>query len=91
MVGVTTECSLQRPEKWSRGDTNMSDMKHLILKTPTGDRRVSAGDLLFFPASSEGAHKLTNTSATEKLVYIDFDVIRDLDVAIYPDSDKIGV
>ena len=31
------------------------------------------------------------TSATENLVYIDFDVIHELDVAIYPDSGKIGV
>lgn len=62
-----------------------------MLRTPKGEERVSAGDLLFFPASSEGAHKLTNTSSTEKLVYIDFDVIHDLDVAVYPDSEKIGV
>lgn len=61
------------------------------LKTPEGERPVSAGDLLFFPAGSEGAHKLTNTSSTEKLVYIDFDVIHDLDAAIYPDSGKIGL
>lgn len=62
-----------------------------MLKTPEGERPVSAGDLLFFPASPEGAHRLTNTSATEKLVYIDFDVIHDLDAAVYPDSGKIGV
>lgn len=62
-----------------------------LLKTPEGEKRVSAGDLLFFPAGSEGAHKLTNASATEMLVYIDFDVIHDLDAAIYPDSGKIGV
>ena len=52
---------------------------------------IISGELLFFPAGSGGAHKLTNTSATEKLVYIDFDVIHDLDVAVYPDSGKIGV
>lgn len=62
-----------------------------LLKTPTGERTVAAGDLLFFPAGSEGAHKLINSSATEKLVYIDFDVIHDLDAAIYPDSGKIGI
>lgn len=62
-----------------------------MLKTPQGNRKVNAGELLFFPASSEGAHKLTNTSETEKLVYLDFDVIHDLDVAVYPDSNKIGV
>lgn len=62
-----------------------------ILKTPEGERKVSAGELLFFPAGCEGAHKLSNTSATGKLVYIDFDVIHDLDAAVYPDSNKIGV
>ncbi|MBE6561533.1 MAG: cupin domain-containing protein [Ruminococcaceae bacterium] len=62
-----------------------------ILRTPEGERPVRAGDLLFFPASCEGAHKLTNTSSAEKLIYIDFDVIHDLDVAVYPDSGKIGI
>lgn len=62
-----------------------------VLKTPEGEKRVSAGDLLFFPAGSEGAHRLTNASAAETLVYIDFDVIHDLDAAVYPDSGKIGV
>ena len=62
-----------------------------LLRTPDGERVVHAGELLFFPAGSEGAHKLTNTSSTEKLVYIDFDAIHDLDAAVYPDSGKIGV
>ena len=62
-----------------------------LLRTPEGQTPVSAGDLLFFPANEHGAHKLTNTSATEKLVYLDMDVISDLDVAVYPDSDKIGI
>ena len=61
------------------------------LRTPEGERAVGAGDFLFFPAGEKGAHKLTNTSQTEKLVYIDFDVIHDIDVCIYPDSHKIGV
>lgn len=61
------------------------------LKTPDGEREVRAGELLFFPAGAAGAHKLTNLSVTENLVYIDFDVVHDLDVAVYPDSDKIGV
>lgn len=62
-----------------------------ILKTPDGERCVKAGDFLFFPADDTGAHKLTNASETENLVYIDFDVIHDLDAAVYPDSGKIGV
>lgn len=60
------------------------------LRTPQGERPVTAGDFLYFPAGPEGAHKLTNTG-TEPLVYIDFDVIHDLDVCVYPDSDKLAV
>ena len=44
-----------------------------------------------FPTGPEGAHKLTNSSTTENLVYIDFDVVHEIDVAVYPDSDKIGI
>ncbi len=62
-----------------------------ILKTSSGERPVKAGDFLYFPANPDGAHKLTNSSDTEKLVYIDFDVTHDLDAAVYPDSNKIGI
>lgn len=62
-----------------------------ILKTPEGEQRVRAGDLLFFPADERGAHKLTNDSAAEKLVYLDVDTVNEMDVAVYPDSGKIGV
>ena len=62
-----------------------------ILRTPEGEREVRGGELIFFPAGEEGAHKLTNISDSSNLVYIDFDVAHDLDVAVYPDSDKIGV
>ena len=62
-----------------------------VLRTPEGERVVTAGDLLFFPTGPEGAHKLTNSSDRDKLVYIDFDVVHEIDVAVYPDSDKIGV
>lgn len=62
-----------------------------MLRTPEGERKVCAGELLFFPAAPEGAHKLTNCSDTENLVYIDFDVVHDVDVTVYPDSDKIGI
>ena len=62
-----------------------------ILKTPEGEKKVSAGDLLFFPAGEAGAHKLTNVSDSENLVYIDFDATHELDVAVYPDSDQIGI
>ena len=61
------------------------------LRTPVGERNVAAGEFLFFPTGPAGAHKLTNSSDTENLVYIDFDVVHDVDITIYPDSEKIGV
>ena len=62
-----------------------------LLKTPNGERKVTAGELLFFPTGPAGAHKLTNCSETETLTYLDFDVVHDVDIAVYPDSDKIGI
>ncbi len=62
-----------------------------VLRTPAGERKVKAGDFLFFPAEESGAHKLTNASEKDMLVYIDFDTKNDVDVAFYPDSAKIGV
>jgi uncharacterized cupin superfamily protein len=62
-----------------------------ILKSPQGNREVSAGDFLFFPANENGAHKLTNSSETEALIYLDFDATNPLEVAIYPDSGKVGI
>ncbi len=62
-----------------------------LLCTPEGQRRVTSGDFCFFPACAAGAHKLLNPSADEALVYIDFDTYHELDVALYPDSGKVGV
>ena len=61
------------------------------MKTPDGERKVVAGDLLFFPSGKNGAHKLTNSSESKSLVYIDFDVIYSVNVAVYPDSEKVGI
>lgn len=62
-----------------------------LLKTPEGDKTVCQGEFLYFPANESGAHKLTNTSKSEPLTYIDFDTQSDLEVAVYPDSGKIGI
>ena len=62
-----------------------------LLRTPQGEEPVTAGDFLFFPAEEGGAHKLTNLSQTEPLIYIDFDTSNDIDVTYYPDSGKIGI
>ena len=62
-----------------------------LLRSSEGERMVRPGDLLFFPAGEAGAHKLTNPSETETLVYLDFDIVHDLDVTVYPDSGKLGI
>ena len=62
-----------------------------VIKTPDGEKPVKAGDIIFCPGGEEGAHRLTNTSDSEALVYIDFDAVVPYDVCIYPDSQKVGV
>jgi uncharacterized cupin superfamily protein len=62
----------------------------VTVRHPDGEDEAEAGDLVCFPAGPEGAHKLTNTSdARARLIIVS---TRNLpSVAVYPDSDKIGV
>jgi uncharacterized cupin superfamily protein len=62
-----------------------------ILRTPEGEREVAAGDFMFFPGNDKGAHRLTNSSDSEMLVYLDFGTSPETDIVFYPDSKKIGV
>lgn len=62
-----------------------------VLYTKDGEVKVCKGDIMFFPASEDGAHQLFNTSKTENLTYIDFSVIHDLDATVYPKTNKIAV
>jgi uncharacterized cupin superfamily protein len=62
-----------------------------LLKSPMGEREVTAGDFLYFPNNEKGAHKITNTSETVPLIYADFDIRFDPEIAFYPDSDKVGI
>ena len=59
-----------------------------ILRTPEGEVTVKAGDILAFPACEEGAHKLTNISESEMLIYIDFSTYHSPEVSFMPDSGK---
>ena len=61
------------------------------LRTSDGDTKVAAGDIIAFPACKEGAHKLTNTSESEMLIYIDFDTYHSPEVSFMPDSNKLVV
>lgn len=62
-----------------------------LLETLEDQYQLEAGSIIVCPPGKEGAHKITNTSETEKLVYIDFDAISSPDIVHYPDSKKIGV
>ena len=55
------------------------------LKTPDGDRIVTEGDVIVFPANENGAHQLTNTS-DDALVYLDISTAASPDVVFFPDK-----
>jgi len=62
-----------------------------IVKTPKGDVAVSEGDVIYFPPDESGAHRLTNTSDSEMLIYLDVDTKHRPDVCLYPETNKIGI
>ena len=61
-----------------------------LLRHPEGEDVLSPGDVVCFPEGPEGAHKLTNTERETVRVILLSDKPT-LAVAVYPDSDKIGV
>lgn len=60
------------------------------LRTPHGERSLRPWDVVFFPDGAEGAHKVTNNTGETLRVAI-LSNKGDPGVAIYPDSDKVGV
>jgi uncharacterized cupin superfamily protein len=62
----------------------------LTVRHPDGEEELDAGDVVCFPAGPPGAHKLTNrTQEPVRMLLVSprpFPA-----VAVYPDSDKIGV
>jgi uncharacterized cupin superfamily protein len=60
------------------------------LRAPGGEQQLSKGDLVCFPPGPDGAHKLTNRTA-ESVRVLMWSSAREPAVAVYPDSDKIGV
>ena len=60
------------------------------MRHPGGEDVLEAGDIVCFPAGPDGAHKLTNRGdgAVRMLMLSTKDLPA---VAVYPDSDKIGV
>ena len=62
-----------------------------IIETPDGAKPIKAGDVIVCPPGAGGAHKITNTSDSEALTYLDCDTANTPDVCFYPHSGKIGV
>ena len=62
----------------------------LTLRHPGGEDELAPGDVVCFPVGPEGAHKLTNASdETVRVLMLSTRI--EPAVAVYPDSDKIGV
>ena len=60
------------------------------LRHPKGEVELERGDVMCFPAGPAGAHKVTNrTDATVRVLMLSTKF--EPSVAVYPDSDKIGV
>ncbi|MCL1806863.1 MAG: cupin domain-containing protein [Oscillospiraceae bacterium] len=62
-----------------------------VLETFEERRPIAAGDVIVCPAVKEGAHKITNTSETEDLIYLDVDTHIRPEIVYYPHSKKLGV
>lgn len=62
-----------------------------ILKTPEGERTVGEGDVIVMPANENGAHQLTNPSATETVTYLDVDTYSYPEIVFFPDKGKFRI
>jgi uncharacterized cupin superfamily protein len=62
----------------------------VTIRVPAGEEQLEPGDLVRFPPGPDGAHKLMNRSQAPAHVLM-FSSSHEPAVAVYPDSDKIGV
>jgi uncharacterized cupin superfamily protein len=60
------------------------------LRTPEGERELRAGDVTAFPEGPAGAHQVHNTGVEPARVLI-WSTKGFPAIAVYPDSDKVGV
>lgn len=62
----------------------------VVVRAPDGEHELGRGDLVRFAPGADGAHKVSNRSdASARIVMLSS--AREPAVAVYPDSDKIGV
>ncbi|HWG08260.1 MAG TPA: cupin domain-containing protein [Solirubrobacteraceae bacterium] len=62
----------------------------VVLRSPDGEQQLARGDLVCFAPGPAGAHKVGNRSEQPARVLM-FSSAHEPAVAVYPDSDKIGV
>jgi uncharacterized cupin superfamily protein len=63
---------------------------HPTLRTPDGERVLEPGDVVVFPEGPEGAHQVINRTEEPVRVLI-MSTKNEPGVAVYPDSDKLGI
>ena len=61
-----------------------------VIRTPSGDTHLIAGDVVCFPAGPTGAHQVRNPSDEPIRVAL-FSTKSEIGLAEYPDSEKIGI
>lgn len=61
-----------------------------MLRTADGEKQLSPGDFVVFPASEDGGHQVVNESE-ETLRYLVVSTMEEPDVTIYPEMEKFGV
>ena len=72
-------------EEWLLVLTGRPTLRH-----PDGEEELEPGDLVCFPEGPEGAHAVTNRGSETARVLM-YSTVAEPAVAVYPDSDKIGV
>jgi uncharacterized cupin superfamily protein len=63
---------------------------HPTLRVPDSETVLDPGETVCFPTGPEGAHKVTNKTSERVLVAM-LSTKAKTAVAVYPDSDKVGV
>lgn len=62
-----------------------------MVRTEQGELSVKSGDVITFPSGKAGAHVIRNASATDQLVYIDFDTHNNPEIVHLLDIHKLMV
>ena len=60
------------------------------LRTPAGEEQIGPMEMVFFPTGPEGAHRVYNRTGAAVRVLM-FSTRKEVAVAVYPDSDKVGI